>query len=188
MTGDRMKILMLNLPLLMRDLLRPEARYIDIILTYSISATIPYPISRTILCTILGMLTSNLTSSLADWYYQQQNSQCKEGSYAWQTSYWWSNHSNGKHRGGACVQVGMAYVVQLELLQQKSIEVLESFINVTSTSSRRLPIIPTIRKFYWPFSAITFGRVTFSTWTNCVLTCLQRITMRPMKLSIHTIT
>jgi hypothetical protein len=40
MTGDRIKILMLNLPFLMRDLLRPEVRYIDIILTYSISATI----------------------------------------------------------------------------------------------------------------------------------------------------
>jgi hypothetical protein len=49
MTGDRMKILMLNLPLLMRDLLRPEVRYIDIILTYSISATISYLISGTIL-------------------------------------------------------------------------------------------------------------------------------------------
>jgi hypothetical protein len=33
MTGDRMKILMLNLPFLMRDLLRPEVRYIDIILS-----------------------------------------------------------------------------------------------------------------------------------------------------------
>jgi hypothetical protein len=32
MTGDRMKILMLNLPFLMRDILRPEVRYIEIIL------------------------------------------------------------------------------------------------------------------------------------------------------------
>ena len=32
MTGDRMKILMLNLPMLMRDLLRPEVRYMLIIL------------------------------------------------------------------------------------------------------------------------------------------------------------
>jgi hypothetical protein len=31
-TGDRMKILMLNLPFLMRDLLRPEVRYIYIML------------------------------------------------------------------------------------------------------------------------------------------------------------
>jgi hypothetical protein len=45
MTGDRMKTLMLNLPFLTRDLLRPEVRYIDIILTYFISATISYPIS-----------------------------------------------------------------------------------------------------------------------------------------------
>ncbi len=30
MTGDRMKILMLNLPFLMQDLLRSEIRYIDI--------------------------------------------------------------------------------------------------------------------------------------------------------------
>ncbi len=33
MTGDRMKTLMLNLPFLMRDLLRSEVRYIDIILS-----------------------------------------------------------------------------------------------------------------------------------------------------------
>jgi len=56
MTGDCMKILMLNLPLLMRDLLRPEVRYIDIILTYSISATISCPISCPILDTIFGMM------------------------------------------------------------------------------------------------------------------------------------
>ncbi len=66
MTGDRMKILMLNLPFLTRDLLRPEVRNIDIILAYSISATISYPISVTILGTILGTITSNLTFSLAD--------------------------------------------------------------------------------------------------------------------------
>jgi hypothetical protein len=56
MTGDRMKILMLNLPLLMRDLLRPEVRYIDIILTYSISGTISYTTLCTILHTILGTI------------------------------------------------------------------------------------------------------------------------------------
>jgi hypothetical protein len=56
MTGDRMKILMLNLPLLMRDLLRPEVRYIDIILTYCISATISYSISYCILGTIVGTI------------------------------------------------------------------------------------------------------------------------------------
>ena len=56
MTGDRMKILMLNLPLLMRDLLRPEVRYIHITLTFSISGTISYTTLCTILHTILGTI------------------------------------------------------------------------------------------------------------------------------------
>jgi hypothetical protein len=56
MTGDRMKIPMLNLPLLMRDLIRPEVRYIDFILTYFISATRSCPISYLILGTILGTI------------------------------------------------------------------------------------------------------------------------------------
>ncbi len=49
MTGDRMKILMLSLPFLMRDLLRPEVRFI---LTYSIS----YPILGKIYGTILDSI------------------------------------------------------------------------------------------------------------------------------------
>jgi hypothetical protein len=56
MTGDRMKILMLNLPFLLRDLLRPEVRYIDVILTYSILARISYPI----LCTIKGTILDTI--------------------------------------------------------------------------------------------------------------------------------
>jgi hypothetical protein len=65
MTGDRKKILMLNLPSLMRDLLRPEVRYIDIILTYYIDNNIV----PDIVCDIvyyMGYDNSNLTSSPAD--------------------------------------------------------------------------------------------------------------------------
>jgi hypothetical protein len=42
MTVDRMKILRLNLQFLLRDLLRPEVRYINITISYSISGTTSY--------------------------------------------------------------------------------------------------------------------------------------------------
>ena len=39
MTGDRMKILLLNLPFLLRDLIEPEVHCIHIITSYAISYT-----------------------------------------------------------------------------------------------------------------------------------------------------
>ena len=60
MTGDRMKILLLNMPFLLRELIAPEVPYTHIIKSYMISYTISHTISDhnclSIYCPISGTI------------------------------------------------------------------------------------------------------------------------------------